>query len=279
MTGFIRFLIITLPILMAGGMLFLCGWVYRLNQWSRAFDELARRYHGVSMTRWMLPRVMFPYFGGQCTVGTRRRGSKVFGSATFVKLAWPDRRLLLEVHTQPFGSTVSYLSRWQEFQTTDSEFNSTFELRANRTDQAKKMLDESVRWRIREILRLVENQAINIAIERGWMTVSRGGFAKTFQELDDFLRLSMQLADQLKLTQATGIDFVNEDQATVLDDVLCPVCSELVAEEMVVCVRCKTPHCRDCWEYNGHCATFACGETRSFSAIAGGHKSTPNKAK
>ena len=88
------------------------------------------------------------------------------------------------------------------------------------------------------------------------------------QQLDDFLRLSLQVIDQLKSAEIRGIEFVNQDKAVVMDDVVCPVCSEAVAGEMVVCVRCKTPHCRECWEYNTCCATFACGEKRYFSSTA-----------
>jgi len=59
--------------------------------------------------------------------------------------------------------------------------------------------------------------------------------------------------------------FVNENQASIVVDVKCPICSEEIMHDMVVCNGCKTPHCRDCWQYNGQCATFACGEKRFLS--------------
>ena len=42
----------------------------------------------------------------------------------------------------------------------------------------------------------------------------------------------------------------------------CPVCGAAVADERVLCRRCRTPHHRECWEYARGCSMFACGETR-----------------
>lgn len=42
----------------------------------------------------------------------------------------------------------------------------------------------------------------------------------------------------------------------------CKVCGERVILDRIDCRRCETPHHRDCWEYNGRCAVYACGETR-----------------
>lgn len=42
----------------------------------------------------------------------------------------------------------------------------------------------------------------------------------------------------------------------------CQVCgTSLPAAEVVSCPRCATPHHRDCWDYLGGCAVFACGGT------------------
>ena len=68
------------------------------------------------------------------------------------------------------------------------------------------------------------------------------------------------------LGKVSGIEFVREDEAAVVNDVKCPICSEEITHDMVVCTRCKTPHCHDCWQYNGQCATFACSETRYVRA-------------
>jgi len=42
----------------------------------------------------------------------------------------------------------------------------------------------------------------------------------------------------------------------------CPICISPLKEEVVLCVRCRTPHHEGCWQYTGECATFACGGRR-----------------
>lgn len=43
----------------------------------------------------------------------------------------------------------------------------------------------------------------------------------------------------------------------------CQVCGTSMGQPPVVyCVRCRTPHHEECWEYAGRCSTFACQERR-----------------
>jgi hypothetical protein len=41
----------------------------------------------------------------------------------------------------------------------------------------------------------------------------------------------------------------------------CPVCREKIEDAPVVCFRCKTLHCLDCWQYNKRCAIYGCGSS------------------
>ena len=42
----------------------------------------------------------------------------------------------------------------------------------------------------------------------------------------------------------------------------CQVCGESLAADLVYCSACKTPIHRECWEYFGGCATYACGNKK-----------------
>jgi len=35
----------------------------------------------------------------------------------------------------------------------------------------------------------------------------------------------------------------------------------------VICVVCKTPHHRDCWEFVGSCSIYGCNSKMSTSAV------------
>lgn len=42
----------------------------------------------------------------------------------------------------------------------------------------------------------------------------------------------------------------------------CPICGSPLKAGRVSCLKCKTSHHRECWEWNGGCSMFACGESR-----------------
>ncbi|MBI3854305.1 MAG: hypothetical protein HY293_01295, partial [Planctomycetes bacterium] len=44
------------------------------------------------------------------------------------------------------------------------------------------------------------------------------------------------------------------------------ICVALLETEVVLCIRCRTPHHQDCWEYARECAMFACGGRRWIPA-------------
>lgn len=261
----LRLILVTLPVLLAGGVMALLGWIYRLNTHGRAMEALARKYHGIALSRWFHPQVQFPYFGTTCTLGSWSGWTGRVRRQTFLRLHWPNRSVALEVASPALANGLRH-SGPSEVSSGDEEFDRSFLIRCNDQQLASKLLDENFRWRFRELVRAVGAMPLALRIERGWLTIIRGGWLDTTAELDDFLRLGLQLVDQLKMAEVRGIEFLKAERATVLDEVVCPVCSERIGSELVVCVRCRTPHCRDCWEYNTHCATFACGEKRYFPA-------------
>jgi hypothetical protein len=42
----------------------------------------------------------------------------------------------------------------------------------------------------------------------------------------------------------------------------CLICVSTLESDIVLCIRCRTPHHKGCWDYTGECATFACGGRR-----------------
>lgn len=261
----LRLLLVTLPVLLFGAVVAFFSWISRLNQRGRALDAIARKFHGIAVTRSFCPHVRFPYFGGSCTLGIQTNWFSGYGRSTFVQLPWPDRKLALEVSSAALADNLRRGGATL-FKTGDAGFDHDFACSCNHPSFATRCLDENFRWRFRELVKHAGLDSVCLRIERGSLYVFRSQVLNMEQELDDFLRLSLQVIDQLKAAEIGGIQFVNQNRATVVDEVVCPVCSELVAGEMVICVRCKTPHCRECWEYNTCCATFACGEKRFISA-------------
>lgn len=45
------------------------------------------------------------------------------------------------------------------------------------------------------------------------------------------------------------------------EEIVCPYCGETVAQRVVYCSRCDTPHHEECFRESGVCCTYACGST------------------
>lgn len=64
--------------------------------------------------------------------------------------------------------------------------------------------------------------------------------------------------------KATEIRILDEPSAANLGK--CQVCGEEMKADIVACAKCRTPHHRACWKYNGKCTTFGC-TTESYTDL------------
>ncbi len=133
----------------------------------------------------------------------------------------------------------------------DADFDAAFEIVTSREDFARSVLTPPLRSVLRNALLFGRfswrlSRAGFLFRVRGW-PASRG-------DLDRWLVVSFQLLDALpgalaRTRPGPGIEGT------------CQVCGVALAQGAVVgCRRCATPHHRDCWDFNGRCSTFACGE-------------------
>ena len=168
---------------------------------------------------------------------------------------------------RPSGQTISVISRGSGaeplffIKTGDEDFDRAFYVLATNPALANQLLTDAVRWKMMEIKELQESE-IKFELVNGKLKTSTQQWFRTGQTLLDFVQGGLELFDQLMLHKADGLEFTGQNKAAVMEDFRCPICSDDVMHEMVVCRRCKTPHCAECWEYNGKCATFACMEER-----------------
>ena len=262
MIGFIELLFVFGSLLLCS--FFFVVWRVKVGRRKQLYEQLATRYGGV-VTRnvFFRPTMRFRYgkTQGQLKSKRKRRGVET----TVLILDWHDISPSFHVSTPDFpvqatGKMPHHLDA------SALGFGDPLTLRTNLPDEFKKIMCQSVRWKIEQLAAQFGNRSVSIFLNRGKLTFTKPGAIRNAQQLGDVVRKCLELHDQLLLTLSKGVEFVDEEQATVLDDVKCPICSEEVGERMVICVRCKTPHCRDCWDYNQTCATYACNETRFYEA-------------
>lgn len=242
------------------------------QSWNRAYKQVSLRYNGknpdgkVGVKSGFLfsgPSLIFKYRGRLCAVQSRR--SRVLDGrlVTRLRITRVDDLPSFECSTSQLRSRRNQSEPERRITFSNPDFQARYNAASRKRDEAQTLLNQdAVTWQLEQLNRLGEQQGIYIRCRRGVLEIIKPGEIWKQVILDDFVRLGLQFFDQLLLGKAAGISFTDIGLATIVDDVKCPICSEEITQDMVVCIRCKTPHCRDCWQYNGQCATFACSETR-----------------
>ena len=233
----------------------------RISGWTKSYQRLAKRYGTKVSFSGFRPKVSFLYGDGHCIVRNTGRSS---GKTTQIQILWPDRKFKLFVSKT--GQPSGYYNKPAKVELDLP--HGDFDVYTNNEAAVNEMINATTAWKIKQIMELCGSGA-DIAIDGGRMRIEKPGFIKNEVQLDDFVRFGLELFDQFKLAINRDLEFTSDSEAVVLSEVTCPICSGKIVEQMVTCVRCKTPHCADCWEYNGQCATFACSETRFLDASAG----------
>ncbi len=263
------FVLVTIFVVIAGMVLLFRNLIVRIGSWSQAYQGLAKRYGTkVSYSR-NRPKLTFRYGDSNCVLSNVGRSNH---RRTQLKVSWLDRKLKLFVST--FGEPVGIIKAWSlQPVSLEAESNGRFVVYCNDVAIARKIINATTRWQIEQLIDLGGESGIEIFLSSGQLKITKPGFIKHNMILDDFVRFGLELFDQLKLALNDDLEFVPQTEPLILEDVICPICTDKIHHDFVTCVRCRTPHCADCWEYNGQCATFACNETR-FLRIGEAQKSS-----
>lgn len=243
-----------------------------------AYVRLAARFGGtVSRGGWFRqPSVHFSWHGTQVLVdiypSSGGPGSK---RHTQVRMSWPESALKLEVYPAGMWSRMSRYLGMDDLQTGSPPFDRQFVVHSNLPDDALQFLSAGVQWHVDRLSRLLGSGDIYLSIDRGTLLVRKRSVIRDRAELEQYVRLCLELYEQAMLTQTAGIEFV--DGPGPDGPPKCRVCGEEIVRDMVLCRRCTTPHHRDCWHYYGACAIYACGETRHIEPglphLSGPHNS------
>jgi hypothetical protein len=231
------------------------------GQWNESFKHVARRFHGTlypgglfrTPSVWLQhgeaqARLMVSKIRGsseRCvhfTIQQREAASRceVFYYQTRDALL-PPRRGLLPVEFD-----------WEDFRR-------RWQVLAEDGDAMRHLLSDGVRLAIEMLWRQPIPSELTISLSPGWLVVRKVWHSPRGADLEDFVERACGLCDQLNLAAAAGIEFVAGEQPQLMEDARCGVCGENLADEIVVCRRCNTPHHRECWQYGGGCATYGCG--------------------
>jgi hypothetical protein len=247
---------------------------HNLGALRQTFQSFAELYDGQMHDRQLFesPKVSF-------THGTSRALLSIYESSdpspqfytqlTFtIPAGWPHR---LEIFPQRYkDDDVKYLNV-DDIRVGDEAFDPRFVVKSDDAKFARDYLDAGARKAVEDLRSLQGNDKILISINSSRLMVRKHSILSELNDLTAFAELSVGLNDRLCLfwQKESGIEILEENVSAPAPDPVCQVCNSAVpADVRVYCRRCKTPHHKDCWEFNGQCSTYACGEKRTSTRYA-----------
>ena len=278
-----------IPILLIAGFIYLFIKISLVvssrRSWTLEYQSVGQRYHGKktihagvsTLTPLSRPVLNFKYRDAFVTLASH--GTAAFPDhkrETRLLAVAPFNIVQMEITTGPIIDWRWAKDGKRKIVFDQPEFQATFKGASKSPIDAKRQLNKEIRWQLENLRRLSSNGQVRIRTNHQSLEIAVPGDLRNCQPIDDFVRMGLKLYDLFAMLETTGLNFLNEDEVTLLESIKCPICSEEIETETVCCVRCQTPHCRDCWSYNGECATFACNETRFIEM---GSLSETNNAK
>lgn len=158
-----------------------------------------------------------------------------------MSLIWPNNDLKLQITTLLEAKLARGTKKILPIEFQQVAFNSRFSVRTNQFEQVNKVLNYNVPSLLIRLLDSTQPNELNISIKRGKLLIQKPGFLKDLLPLHNFIRYSLELFDQLMLFSTEGLHFLNENNATILESITCPICNGRIIEQMVICERCPPP--------------------------------------
>ncbi len=232
----------------------------RTRDVSQAYTTVARWFHG-RIERgnfFTAPVVQIPYNQAdfQLSTSVADNGRR----CTEIAAEWPDFTTLVRIRSKslPMSLNRHVLNR---VKLDDAEFDRQFLVSSDDESAARSLVTGGVRSAVIMLSR-IHGGAIDIRLGHGRMLVQKMAILHQATEISALVRHTMELFDQAMLSRTVGIEFVEQQHLQTIEDAKCPVCCDVITEDLVFCTRCKSPHHRECWIYSGKCATYGCGETQ-----------------
>ena len=239
-----------------------------LSELGRAYQRFAEARSGELHNRQLFqsPKVSFTHHGARALLSVYEPGDStglLHTQLTYtVPEGWPYR---LEIYPQrrpddgaSNGPTDVRLGV--------PEFDDRYVVKSNDERFARDFLDGAARQALEDLRNLIGNDRLLVSMNSSRLMVRKESVIGGADDLAVFADLAGRLHDRIELfwQRASGIEILDEPAgAAEATAPTCQICgSTIPPDARVDCRRCGTPHHKDCWEFNGQCSTYACGEKR-----------------
>lgn len=233
---------------------------------NNAYERVSSQYVGTFYPGKLFdrPSFRFAYNGTSVYIDVHATGGKNNASHyTQCHIGYPDRRLRCELYPEGLMERLGKLVGMEDLIIGSPQFDDAYIITGNDPRAIREFLSPHVQAAIMSLRSFMGNNDIYVSVSSGQLLVKKLGYIKDYTTLRRFVRMSLELYDYALLTNSEGIEFPDEETASVsLHEATCQICGEDVTTDVVFCRSCRTPHHRDCWDYYGSCSTYGCGEKR-----------------
>jgi hypothetical protein len=243
-----------------------------LGKLRQVFQRFGELYDGQMHDRQLFesPKVSFAYHGSRALLSIYESSEatpQLYTQLTFTMPAGWEHRL--EVFPQRYREDdVKYLNV-DDIRVGDPEFDPRYVVKSESERFAKEYLDGKSRQAVEDLRNLLGNDRILVSVNSSRLMVRKQSVLASLDDLTAFAELSCALYDRLAVfwQRESGIEILDDaPPEEAVNDPVCQVCgARIPADNRVYCRRCRTPHHKDCWEFNQRCSTYACGEQRFTS--------------
>jgi hypothetical protein len=241
-----------------------------LGQLRQTFQRFAELYEGQTHDRQLFesPKVSFTWHGCRALLSiyeANESEARFYTQVTFTVPEGWNRRL--EIFPQRFqDGDVRYLNV-DDIRIGDAQFDPRWIVKSDDQDFARQFLDPRTRQAVEDLRNLVGNDRLLVSLNGSRLMIRKQEILAKFDDLVVFSELASHICDRvLQIWQKqSGIEILDEPPAKGEEpgDPTCQVCgAKIPGDVRVYCRRCRTPHHKECWEFNGQCSTYACGEKK-----------------
>ncbi|WP_202921349.1 RING finger protein [Anatilimnocola aggregata] len=230
----------------------------------QSLEAVAHQFRGsVQEGNWFsYPEATFRLGGTTARLHYTKRGKH--GRSTHLTIPFPDPRLRLEIYQQDLVQQMKKLLGMEDIEIGSHEFDNAFIISGSHRKVIREYLTRDAQLAIQTLAHYSAGFSpdLYLLVANGSLRITKRANFQTEAELTRFLRLAEQVFTALVASRQTGIEFISPVTTQAPPETQCQVCGESLAEKIVYCTSCQTPHHLDCWQYFGSCSVYACGQKK-----------------
>ena len=212
---------------------------------------------------WDFPRVAFQLGESRTVLSYSQSGDD--GVRTHLTISLYDVRLRLELRPQGIGSRIGKFLGMQDIEIGAAEFDDAFIIQGSNEKGIREFLTPAVQAAILGVANGGGGKLdLHLQLGGGSLRLTKHQHLSSEEDLSQFVRACFVLLRQIQKPISDGIQFVDkpQQQQVLVKDTQCQVCGDPLQDKVVYCMKCKTPHHLDCWQYFGSCSVYGCGQKR-----------------